>query len=47
VAELGLEQGPQLGELLSELEAAQYAGEVRDRAGALEHARQVRSTPHG
>jgi len=45
--ELGLEQGPQLGELLSELEAAQYAGEVRDRAGALEHARQVRSTPHG
>jgi putative nucleotidyltransferase with HDIG domain len=46
-AELGLGQGPRLGELLSELEAAQYAGEVRDRAGALEHARQVRSTPHG
>jgi putative nucleotidyltransferase with HDIG domain len=46
-AELGLEQGPQLGELLSELEAAQYAGEVRDRAAAVEHARQVRSTPHG
>jgi putative nucleotidyltransferase with HDIG domain len=45
--ELGLEQGPELGELLSELEAAQYAGEVRDRAGALKHARQVRSTPHG
>jgi poly(A) polymerase len=46
-SELGIEPGPQLGELLSELEAAQYAGEVRDRAGALEHARQVRSTPHG
>jgi putative nucleotidyltransferase with HDIG domain len=46
-AELGLAKGPRLGELLSELEAAQYAGEVSDRAGALEHARQVRSTPHG
>ncbi|HYJ23073.1 MAG TPA: HDIG domain-containing protein [Solirubrobacterales bacterium] len=46
-SELGIDQGPELGELLSELEAAQYAGEVRDRAGALEHARQVRSTPHG
>jgi len=46
-AELGIEPGPQLGELLSELEAAQYAGDVRDRAGAFEHARQVRSTPHG
>jgi hypothetical protein len=46
-AELGIEQGPELGELLSELEAAQYAGEVQDRAGALKHARQVRSTPHG
>jgi poly(A) polymerase len=46
-AELGIDQGPELGELLSELEAAQYAGEVRDRAGALKHARQVRSTPHG
>jgi putative nucleotidyltransferase with HDIG domain len=37
--ELALEQGPRLGELLVELEAAQYAGEVSDRAGALEHAR--------
>lgn len=39
VARLGIEAGPQLGELLAELEAAQYAGEVRDRAAALEHAR--------
>jgi putative nucleotidyltransferase with HDIG domain len=46
-AELGIEPGPELGKLLSELEAAQYAGEVSDRAGALKHARQVRSTPHG
>jgi poly(A) polymerase len=42
-AELGIDAGPELGELLSELEAAQYAGEVSDRAGAIEHARQVRS----
>jgi putative nucleotidyltransferase with HDIG domain len=46
-SELGIEPGPELGKLLSELEAAQYAGEVSDRAGALKHARQVRSTPHG
>jgi putative nucleotidyltransferase with HDIG domain len=46
-AELEIEQGPELGKLLSELEAAQYAGEVSDRAAALAHARQVRSSPHG
>jgi poly(A) polymerase len=38
-AELGVEEGPRLGELLAELEAAQYAGEVEDRAGAIEHLR--------
>jgi poly(A) polymerase len=38
-SELGIEQGPELGGLLAELEAAQYAGEVSDRAGAIEHAR--------
>ena len=27
-AELGIAEGPELGELLAELEAAQYAGEV-------------------
>ncbi|HVY97037.1 MAG TPA: HD domain-containing protein [Solirubrobacterales bacterium] len=37
--ELGIEQGPGLGALLAELEAARYAGEVSDRDGALEHAR--------
>jgi putative nucleotidyltransferase with HDIG domain len=46
-AELGIEPGPELGKLLAELEAAQYAGEVADRAAALAHARQVRSSPHG
>lgn len=38
-AEMGIEAGPRVGEILAELEAAQYAGEVADRAGALEHAR--------
>lgn len=38
-AELGIEPGPELGSALAELEAAQYAGEVNDRAGAIEHLR--------
>lgn len=38
-AELGIEPGPELGSALAELEAAQYAGEVTDRSGALEHLR--------
>jgi putative nucleotidyltransferase with HDIG domain len=37
--ELGIEPGPELGALLRELEAAQYAGEVTTRAEALEHLR--------
>ena len=37
--ELGIAQGPELGELLAELEAAQYAGEVADREAAIEHLR--------
>jgi poly(A) polymerase len=41
-AELGLEPGPELGELLAELEAAQYAGEVSSREEAFERARRVR-----
>jgi poly(A) polymerase len=41
--ELGIEPGPELGALLAELEAAQYAGEVSDRAGAIEHLRGSRS----
>lgn len=40
--ELGLEEGPELGELLAELEAAQYAGEVTDRQGAIEYLRRSR-----
>jgi poly(A) polymerase len=41
-AELGIEEGPELGELLAELEAAQYAGEVRTRVEAVERARRLR-----
>ena len=36
---LGIEPGPRLGEVLAELEAARYAGEISDREGAVEHAR--------
>ena len=38
-AELGIEPGPELGSALAELEAAQYAGEITDRRGALQHLR--------
>jgi putative nucleotidyltransferase with HDIG domain len=40
--EVGLEPGPELGELLAELEAARYAGEISTRAEAIEHARLLR-----
>jgi poly(A) polymerase len=42
-AELEIEPGPALGELLGELEAAQYAGEVASRSEAVEHLRRSRS----
>ena len=41
-AELGIVEGPELGELLAELEAAQYAGEVSIRTEAVEYARRLR-----
>jgi putative nucleotidyltransferase with HDIG domain len=37
--ELGIAHGPQLGELVRELAAAQYAGEVQTRDDAIAHAR--------
>jgi len=40
--ELGIAPGPELGELLAALEEAVYAGEVTDRAQAVEHARRMR-----
>ncbi len=39
--EVGMEEGPELGELLAELEAAQYAGEIATRAEAVERARRI------
>jgi putative nucleotidyltransferase with HDIG domain len=42
VIELGVPQGPEVGELLAELEAAQYAGEISSWDGAVEHARRLR-----
>ncbi len=41
VTELGIEPGPRVGELLAELEAAQYAGEVSSREEALGLAREL------
>ncbi len=41
-SEIGIEPGPELGELMAELEAAQYAGEVTTREQAVERARSVR-----
>jgi hypothetical protein len=41
-AELGISEGPELGELIAELEAAQYAGEVGSREQAVELARSLR-----
>jgi len=42
VDELGIADGPEVGELLAELEAAQYAGEVGSREEAVEHLRRRR-----
>lgn len=41
-AELGIDAGPEVGELLGELEAAQYAGEVGSREEAVALARRLR-----
>jgi len=44
-AALGIATGPRVGELLGELAAAQYAGEVRDREQALRYARALTEAP--
>jgi putative nucleotidyltransferase with HDIG domain len=41
-AELGVDPGPELGDLLAELEAAQYAGEIGTREEAVQRARALR-----
>ena len=43
VAELGIEPGPELGRLLSELEEAAYAGEATTREQAVALARRLRA----
>jgi poly(A) polymerase len=43
VAELGISPGPEMGRVLEELRAATFAGEIRDRAEALERARELLS----
>jgi putative nucleotidyltransferase with HDIG domain len=43
-AELGIETGPRVGELLEALAEAQYAGEVLTREQAIEHARKLSET---
>ena len=40
-SELALTPGPQLGELLAEIEAARYAGEISTPSEAIAHARRV------
>ena len=44
-AELGIALGPQVGELLAELAAAQYAGEVATREDAISFARGAARSP--
>ncbi len=41
-SELGIAEGPEVGELLAELEAAQYAGEISSRDEAVARARALR-----
>jgi len=43
--EVGIEPGPELGRLLAELAAAQYAGEVTTRDEAISYARGVARSP--
>jgi poly(A) polymerase len=42
VAELGISPGPEVGSLLAELEAAQYAGELSTREDAFDFVRRIR-----
>jgi poly(A) polymerase len=44
-AELGIPAGPEVGRLLGELEAAQFAGEVVTREDAVRRARELLRPP--
>jgi poly(A) polymerase len=46
-AELGIEAGPELGRLMTEIEAAQFAGEVSTREDAVALARDTRDSGSG
>ncbi len=46
-AEIGMTPGPQMGEILEELRAASFAGELPDRAAAVELARELKGTSSG
>ena len=41
-AEIGLTPGPRMGEILEELRAAEFAGELADRDAAVELARELK-----
>ena len=45
--ELGVKPGPEVGQLVAELEEAQFAGEVATREQALDYARKVRENRTG
>jgi hypothetical protein len=47
VNELGIEAGPEIGRVLAELEAAQFAGEVSTRGEAISRARELLRPPAG
>ncbi len=47
VGELGIDAGPEVGRLLAELEAAQFAGEVTTRDEAISRARELLRRPAG
>ena len=42
-SEIGLEPGPRMGQILEQLRAASFAGELPDRAAAVERARELAS----
>ena len=46
-AELGIEPGPELGELLARLREARFTGEANTREQAVALARRLRENPRG
>ncbi len=46
MSELGMEPGPELGQVLSQLDEAQAVGEIETRAEAIEYARTLTGVEH-